>query len=434
MSLLRQHTIPQRAGASRPCLRANSLLPAAKPVVSLRTKPVCAVKRDVTSKAAEAAVSPAPAACESTGPTISKSAWAQMSYSQQYDELFKYPLNTKKVVPKPSKEAQLNEAGAGSIMFSDFGTTAKRPFFLQREWNPYDKQVLGFIGSMHILALFAPFTFSWGMVKLFLIMYFITGCLGITFSYHRMLSHRSFQLPKWLEYPLAYCGVLAVQGDPMEWSSSHRYHHLHTDTPLDPHSPYEGFWWCHMGWIFDNDATLQRVSNRKNVEDLSSQPFYRWIRETYAWHVALPLIVLFLFGGFPALVWGGALRLCWVWHITWLVNSASHCWGYQDYNTGDLSRNNWWVGILGYGEGWHNNHHAFEFSARHGLEWWQIDMTWMLVSTLQKLGLATNVKLPTERQLARLAIKPRKAPVGAAAKDAREISEEEVTKTNIGNS
>ena len=120
-----------------------------------------------------------------------------------------------------------------------------------------------------------------------------------------------------------------------------------------------------------------------------------------------------LFGGLPAVVWGGALRVCWVYHITWFVNSVCHVWGKQAYDAGDLSRNNWWVGLLAFGEGWHNNHHAFEFSARHGLEWWQVDMTWGVVALLKALGLAKNVKLPSEKQKERLRIVPGVAPVGA---------------------
>ena len=258
--------------------------------------------------------------------------------------------------------------------------------------------------AMHGAALLAPFCFSWSNVTLFMITYVITGCLGITLSFHRQLSHRSFQTPKWLEYALAYCGVWAVQGDPTEWVSSHRYHHLHTDTPLDPHSPYEGFWFSHMGWLLDNESTLERVHNRSNASDMDAQPFYRWIQETYIWHVAAMFAGLFLLGGVPAMVWGGALRLCWVYHITWFVNSAAHVWGGQTYNTGDQSRNNWWVGILAFGEGWHNNHHAFEFSARHGLEWWQLDMSWYFIRSLELAGLAWDVKLPSEQQRAKLRI------------------------------
>lgn len=212
--------------------------------------------------------------------------------------------------------------------------------------------------------------------------------------------YRSFKTPKWLEYFFAYCGVWSVQGDPLEWVSSHRYHHLHTDTPLDPHSPYEGFWWSHMGWLLDNNITVERVGNRNNHLDIARQPFYQFIEKTYIWHIAAMFAVLFAIGGFPAVVWGGALRVCWVYHITWFVNSASHVWGYQEYNTGDLSRNNWWVGLLAFGEGWHNNHHAFEYSARHGLRWWQVDVTWGIIWALEKLGLAWDVRLPTENQLA----------------------------------
>ena len=135
-----------------------------------------------------------------------------MSYSQQYDELFREkPLNIRKVVPKPSKEAQAREPGSGRVLLSDVATTSKRPLWFGREWNTTDFTYTAFIGGMHLVAALAPFTFSWSMVGLFLASYFVTGCLGITLSYHRQLSHKSFQTPKWVEYILAYCGVLAVQ-------------------------------------------------------------------------------------------------------------------------------------------------------------------------------------------------------------------------------
>lgn len=169
--------------------------------------------------------------------------------------------------------------------------------------------------AMHALCLLAPATYSPKAVIWFFASYFVTGCLGITLSFHRQLSHRSFQTPKWLEYAFAYCGVLAVQGDPIEWASSHRFHHLHCDTPLDPHSPYEGFWWSHAGWLLDHGATMERVGARGNTADLDAQPFYRWVRETYALHVAAQFVALWALGGLPALVWAGALRICWVYHV-----------------------------------------------------------------------------------------------------------------------
>ena len=180
----------------------------------------------------------------------------ELSYSQQYEQLFQKPLDPKKIVPKPSKKAQQLEPDGRKVPLSDVYGTQKVNFFRNRSWAATDMQYIGFMLFIHGLCLAAPFTFSWPMVGLFLVSYFITGCLGITLSYHRQLSHRSFQTPKWLEYALAYCGVLAIQGEPMEWVSSHRYHHLHTDTPLDPHSPYEGFWWSHMGWLLDNKVIV----------------------------------------------------------------------------------------------------------------------------------------------------------------------------------
>lgn len=333
---------------------------------------------------------------------------SELSYNQQYDQLYAghggAALNLKKPVPKPVMDAQAHEQGAKKVLFSDVYGLPKRNLFFNREYNTNDLIYVGFMVAMHGLACFAPMTFSWPMVWLFLGTYFVSGCLGITLSYHRQLSHRSFQTPKWLEYVLAYCGVLAVQGDPAEWVSSHRYHHLHCDTPLDPHSPYEGFWWSHMGWLLDHKTTLERVHDRSNAADMYKDPFYRHLEKYYGLHVAAQLGLLYALGGFPALVWGGALRIVWVYHITWFVNSAAHVWGNQTYNTGDLSRNNWWVGILAFGEGWHNNHHAFEWSARHGLEWWQVDMTWMMIKFLEACGLVTNIKLPSEKQKARLAL------------------------------
>lgn len=202
----------------------------------------------------------------SSGPDEAASAalpieWAKMSYSAQYDEIFSAPLNTKKVVPKPVKEAMKEVPGNQKVLLSDVHYLPKRPTLgPNRKWNVTDMAYAGVIGGIHLLACAAPFCFSPQMFGLFLASYFVTGCLGITLSYHRQLSHKSFQTPKWLEYTLAYCGVLAVQGDPLEWASSHRYHHLHTDTPLDPHSPFEGFWWSHLGWLMDNT-----VSQTKNM-------------------------------------------------------------------------------------------------------------------------------------------------------------------------
>ena len=289
------------------------------------------------------------------------------------------------------------EGGLGKIVVSN--EVVRR----RRKWNSLDVGTAGVVLAMHFLSVFAPFVFNWSAFWLAMALYAVTGLLGITLSFHRNLSHKSFKLPKWLEYSFAYCGVQALQGNPTDWVSTHRYHHQFCDSERDPHTPMRGFWHSHMNWLFDHNSVTEKCGKPNNVGDLEKQPFYRFISKTYILHPVALGALLYALGGFPFLVWGMGVRIVWVYHITWLVNSACHVWGNQAWNTGDLSRNNWWVGLLAFGEGWHNNHHAFEYSARHGLEWWQIDMTWYVVRFLQALGLATDVKLPTELHKQRMA-------------------------------
>jgi len=141
-------------------------------------------------------------------------------------------------------------------------------------------------------------------------------------------------------------------------------------------------------------------ANKSNASDLSSQWYYRFLQKTYPLHaIVLPLVGLYAFGGLPCVMWGFFARVCLVWHITWAVNSVSHVWGFKDWNTKDNSMNNWLVGILAYGEGWHNNHHAFAMSCRHGLKWWQVDMTWYVIKLLSFLGLAWDLKYPSQSKM-----------------------------------
>ncbi|KAJ6844576.1 palmitoyl-monogalactosyldiacylglycerol delta-7 desaturase, chloroplastic isoform X1 [Iris pallida] len=300
---------------------------------------------------------------------------------------------------KEAEEARVPEGGAGRILWSDVvAKTAART----SAWTPVDVAAAGVVLATHALCLFAPFTFRWGALWTAVALYFLTGLLGVTLSFHRNLSHRSFRLPKWLEYSFAYCGAQALQGHPMDWVSTHRYHHQFCDTAKDPHTPTEGFWFSHMTWIFNSASLVRKCGEPSNVGDLAKQPFYRFMRRTYPLHPMALAALLYAVGGFPYLVWGMGVRTVWVYHITWLVNSACHVWGYQTWNTKDLSRNNWWVALLAFGEGWHNNHHAFEYSARHGLEWWEVDMTWYVVKLLQAVGLATDVRLPSQLSMQRL--------------------------------
>lgn len=313
--------------------------------------------------------------------------------------------NEKRRKTRISAISAASESDSRRIWLSDVVVKRENNLFSGRKWNALDIGTLSIVVMMHGLALFAPFYFNWGAFWVAVWLYFATGLLGICLSYHRNLSHRSFKLPKWLEYFCAYCGVLALQGNPIDWVSTHRYHHQYCDSEQDPHSPLEGFWFSHMNWLFDTKAIVERCGEPSNVGDLEKQPFYRFMRSSYILHPLALGVVLYVLGGFPYLLWGMGVRTVWVYHITWFVNSACHVWGTQAWNTGDLSRNNWWVALLSFGEGWHNNHHAFEYSARHGLEWWQVDMTWYTVKLLQVVGLVKDVKLPIEAHKQRLAFK-----------------------------
>lgn len=180
-------------------------------------------------------------------------------------------------------------------------------------------------------------------------------------------------------------------------------YHKYCETRRDPHSPIQGFWYSHVTWIFDTGSILKKCGGYENVSDLLRQPFYRFLQRSFGLHQIAFGLLLYFCGGMPFLAWGLGVATVVRSHTTFLVNSVCHIWGTRAWNTPDFSKNNWWVAIITFGEGWHNNHHAFEFSARHGLEWWQLDVTWYLIRFLKAIGLATNVKLPTEAQKKRMA-------------------------------
>ncbi|XP_024972106.1 palmitoyl-monogalactosyldiacylglycerol delta-7 desaturase, chloroplastic-like [Cynara cardunculus var. scolymus] len=291
-----------------------------------------------------------------------------------------------------------NEPRYEKILMSDVVVTKKRSLFRGGTWRSLDiKMALWFL-TIHLLTLFAPFTFTWGAFWTAFVGYVLSTMFGISISYHRNLAHRSFKLPKWLEYSFAYIGVQTAQRDPIYWVSIHRYHHQYVDKNKDAHSPIYGLWFSHMGWLFDSSIIMENYQKRSNVEDLKSQSFYRFIKRTYVWHVLGFAAIVYALGGFPYLVWVIGVRLTCTYHVIFMVNSVCHTWRKRSWKSTDLSKNNWWMAILSFGEGWHNNHHAFESSAKFGLEWWQFDFGWCVIRFLEALGLATNVKLPTEAQ------------------------------------
>ena len=246
----------------------------------------------------------------------------------------------------------------------------------------------------HIGAVVALFHFSWTLLVVTAITYWMAIGLGIGMGYHRLHTHRSYHVPKPLEYFFAICGTLTLEGGPIFWVATHRIHHQHSDTDEDPHTPRHGGFWAHMGWIlFGEGHHNDTQTMARYAPDLASDRFYRLLN-TYHW---VPLTVFgfaaLALGGWAAVYWLVFLRVVVGLHATWLVNSATHMWGTRRFQTKDDSKNSWWVAILTFGEGWHNNHHAHPTSARHGLAWYEFDLTWLQIRVLEFLRVAKRVRV-----------------------------------------
>ena len=252
-----------------------------------------------------------------------------------------------------------------------------------------------FMAAFHLGAIAAFFFFSWKALAFAALLWWISGSLGIGMGYHRLLTHRGYKTYKPVEYFLTFCGTLALEGGPMFWVATHRVHHQNTDVEGDPHSPRDGGFWSHMGWIITG-RVLHNHSAALNpyVPDLRKDKFHVFISRWHWVPITVLGIVILAVGGIQYLLWGIFLRTVVGLHATWLVNSATHMWGKQRFLTGDTSKNSFWVAMLTFGEGWHNNHHAHPQSARHGLAWYEFDINWIGISALRLLGLAWEVKLP----------------------------------------
>jgi stearoyl-CoA desaturase (delta-9 desaturase) len=240
-------------------------------------------------------------------------------------------------------------------------------------------------------------------------MYLLTA-LGVTVGFHRLITHRSFETYGWVKFTLAACGAMAVQGSMLQWAALHRRHHRYSDAPGDPHSPHphdggvrgvlRGAWHAHMGWLFA--AVPADLDN--SIKDLTRSRTLRVADALWPVWIVLGLAIPGLIGGlakgdwpgvWSGVIWGGLVRMFLVHHVTFGVNSACHLWGSRPYRCADQSRNNAVVGVLALGEGWHNAHHAFPTSARHGLRWWQIDVSYYVICLMKWVGLAWSVRIPS---------------------------------------
>jgi fatty-acid desaturase len=268
--------------------------------------------------------------------------------------------------------------------------------------------VLWVVGT-HLGLLAAPFFFTWKAVLLVLFLGWLTGGVGVCLGYHRQLTHGSFMTYRPIRWLLALLGSLSGEGSAITWVANHRKHHAHSDKPGDPHSPRDGKWWAHMLWFMPNFGhTWREELTDRYVPDLKRDPVMRFLDKTFLlWHFALAGLLYAVgyvfwdtYTAWSFVIYGMFVRMVYVLHVTWFVNSATHIWGYRNYETSDDSTNLWWVGLLAYGEGWHNNHHAYQRLAPHGHKWWEIDMTYWLICAMEKVGLAWNVvrKIPPNQK------------------------------------
>jgi fatty-acid desaturase len=266
--------------------------------------------------------------------------------------------------------------------------------YRQKNENKTQWFTIGAMIAYHILAVVALFNFSWTNFAVAALLWWITGSLGIGLGYHRLLTHKGFKVPKWCEYTLTLFGMLSLQSGAIAWVTSHRIHHLFTDTDSDPHSPREkGFLWSHIIWLFKGSAQENdEATCRKYSPDLMKDKVHVVMDKYFIVPTVILGVILLAVGGFPMLLWGLFLRTVWGWHCTFLVNSATHLWGTRRFETGEDSRNNGFIALLTFGEGWHNNHHANPVSARHGLTWYEIDINWITLKLLESMGLVTQLK------------------------------------------
>jgi fatty-acid desaturase len=291
-------------------------------------------------------------------------------------------------------------------------------FNTSRSNDPSNKRfnwlIASFILLLHVGAVAALFFFTWNALFIAIFLYWLTCGLGVGIGYHRLLTHRSFKTPKLLEYFITICAATAVEGGPLLWVATHRMHHQFSDAEGDPHSPRDGKFWAHIGWILVGNALRQDAETLdRYVPDLQQDKFHVWITEYHFVPTLVLGALLFAIGGLSFLLWGVFFRTVFGLHSTFLVNSATHIWGSRPFVTRDRSTNLWWIALLTFGDGWHNNHHAFPVSARHGLRWYQIDCNWYLILFLKQIGLASELhraKFPYSAPLALSAAVPLSPP------------------------
>jgi cyclopropane-fatty-acyl-phospholipid synthase len=265
------------------------------------------------------------------------------------------------------------------------------PEFLRLQWSIVVQGIV-----LNLVLLTAPFTFTWDALLVTVVLWWLSAGLGISLGFHRLLSHGSFKTSRPFKYVLSILGILANQGPPLVWVGTHRLHHRQPDLPGDPHTPIRNFWWAQFFWVF----LFPHAEARRAARDLARDRGLVVLDRCYFLPQFVLIVLLYTAGGLPWVVWGFFVRVGFTLTCTSFVNSVTHRWGYRNFDTSDLSRNSWWVALVTFGEGWHNNHHAAPRSAVHGLRWWEVDLTYQTVRALEALHLVWDVQRPAPAQAA----------------------------------
>lgn len=326
--------------------------------------------------------------------------------------------NRKGLRANPNPQMHANQGTEAGHLKDLKGIPSSSPSKLEKEIAPSRTAIIIAVGTPPlalVLGLILAVSLG-GLNPWFIALVFggwiLTG-LGITIGYHRLVAHRSFQTYGWVRAFWTAMGAMALEGCPLQWTTVHRKHHRHSDHEPDPHTPHKqahgpikGLFFAHLGWMFRQHTFVEDVN--KYSPDLRKDAVVMFFHRTYLFWIlvslAIPTAIGYLIeptwtGALLGLLFGGGARIFWTHHITWSINSVCHVFGSQSFNAKDKSTNNMLFGILALGEGWHNNHHAFPNSARHGLKWWQFDLSWIVIRCMHFLKLAWNIKLPSEREL-----------------------------------
>lgn len=273
--------------------------------------------------------------------------------------------------------------------------------------------LLPYVGLVALMTWTVAFAHDWVSLVVFVVSYLAIG-FGVTIGYHRLLAHRAFSTYRWVEATFLILGCMAMQGPPVRWAATHRRHHQRSDHDGDPHSPHLagngvrgvllGLWHAHTGWLLTPD----KPNTERSIKDLLNDPMIRFVDHFYWLWLVLSVLIPFGVGmgiyhtvtaGLACVFWAVVVRISLMHHATWSVNSICHFFGYQSYHSNDHSRNNPIIAVLSLGEGWHNNHHAFPTSARHGLRWFEVDLSYIVIRTLELTRLIWNVRRPSESAL-----------------------------------